>query len=326
MRSLLLTAAFAATTTPALAQHGGHGGGHGGGGHAGGGHAGGYHGGSAGGYHGGSAGGGYRPGGGPGFGAPRAIGGSNPFGNPGVGYRPGYGGYPGGYNRGYGYGGFGGPGLSVGFGGPGWAVGINTGWGGYGYGGGRGYGVPAYRSVYALPTTTVVAPQVVVAPPAEYLPAAAVADPAPADHVTAGDALAKAGRYAEAVQAYRHASVDFPTDARLPLKAARALTAAGEYDAAAGAAQAGLGMLPPERWLEAVRGTALDLPSAVEAQAVLARLTAAADAPAAGPGTKFLSGLLAAGRGDARAAADLSAAAAASPQDQVAKRLAELVK
>jgi tetratricopeptide (TPR) repeat protein len=63
-----------------------------------------------------------------------------------------------------------------------------------------------------------------------------------------GEADFKAGRYAAAIQNWRHALVDDPHNGGLVLMLSQALLQLGQYDEAAGAAQAGIRMLPAEKW------------------------------------------------------------------------------
>jgi tetratricopeptide (TPR) repeat protein len=160
------------------------------------------------------------------------------------------------------------------------------------------------------------------------------ATPTPDPSATANDSfvgqadnLFRAGKYEDAAKAYRHAAVDDPRNGALALRGATALSAAGRYDEAAGAAQQGLALLPTDQWLTATKDAASRFDSAKSADQAWEALKKAADDPKADPGVRFLSGVTAAGREDfARAAADLKAVTTAVPQDGVAKQLKDLVE
>ena len=81
-----------------------------------------------------------------------------------------------------------------------------------------------------------------LAPPTVVQPAGAP------DFTGRGEADFKAGRYSAAVQNWRHALVDEPQNGGIVLMLSQALLQIGRYDEAAGAAQAGLRMLPPDKW------------------------------------------------------------------------------
>jgi hypothetical protein len=239
---------------PVMARGGGGHGGGGGGGHFGGGHMAAYGGHAAANY--GYGRGGYRTFGG--YGGPRY-----------------YGGY--GY-RGYGYG----WGYPVGLG-----LGFGLGYGlGYGYGswGNPYYGYYGYSPYYpatvavAAPATTpypavptysgsVVAPGNNSNPPppsaydAESVPPAPLPSPPPeGDPQSATEFSRRAesafflGDYPRAIHEWRHAVVDDPKNPKLLLFLSQALFASGRYDEAAGAAQAGLRLLPKDQWGSVIAG------------------------------------------------------------------------
>lgn len=240
--------------------------------------------------------------------------------------------WPGGFTFGLGYGYPWGFGLGLSFGSP-WGYR----YGGYGYGSPylyRGWSLGGGYQTYGYPLTTLSAP-LPVTPSFGVLPNGTqlVPAPVPADSASGGsfadqaDRLFHDGKYDDAAKAYQHAAVDDPKNAAIPLRAALAMTAAGRYDEAAGAAQQGLAMLPPEQWLSATKGSAGGFDSAKTADAVWDSLKKAADDPKAELGVKFLAGVMATGRGDyTRAAADLKAVVQTAPQDPVAKQLKSLVE
>ena len=284
--------------------------------------------------------GGYRGYGGyGGYFSPYGFGLSLGFGSP-FGY--GFGGY--GSPFGFGYGSFGAP---FGYGGYGYGGynrygfgGYGSGYGGYGGFNGIGYG-GSYAGGYApvfvaqppvavlsdfAPLPTLPAPPVdqSVIPPAVEDPAPA---PAPAGFAAQADQLVRAGKYEDAARAYRHATVDDPQNGTLAVRASQALTAAGKYDEAAGAAQQGFALIDPKDWLaEAKNSAAVFGNPQTAATAYDGLLKASADAKA-GPGVKFLSGIAAAGRGDyARASGDFDAVTKLVPQDTIAAQWKTIVE
>ncbi len=150
---------------------------------------------------------------------------NHPWNNGGYG---GYGGYGGfgfypffGYGLGYGLFGYG---LGYGYGGYG-----GYGYGGYGYGYPYGYGNYGYANYNAQ---TAVAQQ----PPTSGV-----------DFSSQGEAEFKAGKYQDAVHSWRHALLDQPNGG-IVLLTSQALFALGQYNEAAGALEAGLSMLPQDKW------------------------------------------------------------------------------
>ena len=132
--------------------------------------------------------------------------------------------------------GFGYPYYGFGYGYPYYRYGYGYPYYGYGYGS-YGYNPYAYYGSYA--TTQPAAPA------------------APAATTAAGDARVfaekgendfKAGRYQDAVYAWKHASVDDPQNGVLLMMLAQAFFATGQYDQAAGATQAAMQLLPEAQW------------------------------------------------------------------------------
>jgi tetratricopeptide (TPR) repeat protein len=78
-------------------------------------------------------------------------------------------------------------------------------------------------------------------------PAASIADSS-SPFVRQGEEAFKARDYNTAVRHWRHALVDEPKNATLVMMLAQAHFAAGEYDEAAGATQAAMALMPPEKW------------------------------------------------------------------------------
>ena len=262
-----------------------------------------------------------------GFGLSVGFGSPFGFGFGGFGSPYGYGGY-----GGYGYGGYGYGGLGFG--------GFNRYGGGYGggYGGFNGVGYSgSYASpIYVAPPVAVlsdfvpVAPapvidQSVIPPASDLLPAPAPVL-APVGFAAQADQFVRDGKFEEAARAYRHATVDEPQNGALAVRASQALTAAGKYDEAAGAAQQGFALIDPKDWLTEAKnsGNVFGNPRAATA-AYDTLVKASADAKA-GPGVKFLSGIAAAGRGDfARSSADFDAVTKLVPQDTVAAQWKTIV-
>ena len=248
-----------------------------------------------------------------GFGSPFGYG----FGGFGSPFGFGYGGY-----GGYGYGGYG----RLGYGGYGGGYG---GFNGVGYGGSYGgysptfvAGPPVVVLSNFVPVPAPVVDQSVI-PPAVEDPAPV---PAPVGFAARADQLVRAGKYEDAARAYRHATVDDPQNGALAVRASQALTAAGKYDEAAGAAQQGFALIDPKDWLTEAKNSADVFGSPrTAATAYEGLLKASADAKA-GPGVKFLSGVAAAGRGDyARASGDFDAVTKLVPQDPVAAQWKTIV-
>ncbi len=166
----------------------------------------------------------------------------NNFGGYGLGY--GYGGYNGygGLGLGYGYGGLGygflpflgGLGLGYGLGGLG-----NSGYGGAGYGaypGGTTANVDNSQRVQA--DADQVAAQVPANPPTSL----------GTDYVMLGENDFRAGKYQEAIGAFRHAIVDEPNNAGLMLMISQALFQTGQWTQAAAATELAMGALPEDKW------------------------------------------------------------------------------
>ncbi len=68
------------------------------------------------------------------------------------------------------------------------------------------------------------------------------------DFAGQGELDFKAGRYSAAVQNWRHALIDDPRNGGIVLMLSQALFQTGQFNEAAGAAQAALRMLPPDKW------------------------------------------------------------------------------
>jgi len=127
-------------------------------------------------------------------------------------------------------------------------LGLGLGYGlgvGYGYGA-YGYGYPAYYygGTYYNNTTVVNTPVVTASNTTTDDVAAAKAR----EFIDRGEAAFRAGKYDDAVYAFRHAVVDAPQNAVLLLQLSQALFATGKYEEAAGATQAAMRMLPKEEW------------------------------------------------------------------------------
>lgn len=97
--------------------------------------------------------------------------------------------------------------------------------GGYGYGGNPGYNA---MTVSTISPTSAVGPVV--------------------DYAALGDQAFKAERYNDAIHYWQHALLDDPQNAGLVMLLGQAYFATLSYDAAAGAVQQGMQMLPTEKW------------------------------------------------------------------------------
>jgi hypothetical protein len=158
--------------------------------------------------------------------------------NWGWGNRWGYGhAYPGFFGYGpFGYG-LGGLGYGIGGYGLGWGL---FGWPyyGYGWGGSTYYPNNAYSSTvyndYSYDNANVTADQ--------------PAQPQEGDFAAQGEANFRAGNYDAAVKDFRHALIEEPQNAALALLMSQALFATGQYNAAAGATETAMGMLPEDKW------------------------------------------------------------------------------
>jgi hypothetical protein len=145
------------------------------------------------------------------------------------------------------------PGFGFGFGGFGlWGFGYPY-WGyGYGYGG-YGYGYPAYGynyygygngygSGYGYGNGNA---YLAAAPPDTNPELDA---PAAGNFIDQGEVDFKAGKYQTAARDWQHALVEDPKNGAVMMLLAQSLFAMGQYDEAAGATQAGMQMLPEDKW------------------------------------------------------------------------------
>ena len=229
----------------------------------------------------------------------------------------GYGGY--GYSR-YGYRpyGYGLYGSSIsrllfGYGG--------LGYGGYGYGGyGRygGYGYPTTTN-YSRPTNITLPPTTNSAPP---VPPVAGQE----NYAALGEGAFRNGDYDTAVRQWQHALVDDPQNTTLAMLMAQALFAQGKYEDAAGALQAAMAMMPPERWNVVVANVGELYGDPAKFSAQLAALAAAA-AKSPAPAAQFLLGYFHGFLGDpARALKDLDQGMKLQPQDQLMQKLRDFMQ
>jgi hypothetical protein len=200
------------------------------------------------------------------------------------------------------------------------------GYGGYGYGyGGYGYGYGgspySYCGYYGLPmggNTIPLAPTVGSTPSAN---GAAV------DFAALGDTEFRTGNYAGAVTDWRHALLDDPNNPVLIMLLGQSLFATGRYDEAAGAVQHAMRLLGPEQWgvvvgnyAELYRGNQ-DYTDQLRALEAAGRKTETAS-----PAVRFLLGYHYAYLGyPKQAVAELDKALATVPNDEVTKKLREVM-
>jgi Tetratricopeptide repeat len=187
---------------------------------------------------------------------------------------------------GWGWGGWGYPGLSFGYASGNFGFMYNAGFGygwpndyGYGWGGGYGYGGYLYNPaccVYESTSTSVLeapayaalpgssasiasngtaidvpAPRITPrSPEPTYAPSTLdpAAEPGAQDFARQGEFAFKDGDYKKASRAWRHALLDDPQNGTLIMMMAQAMFQSGEYNEAAGAVQAGLQMMPRDKW------------------------------------------------------------------------------
>ncbi|MFO0897410.1 MAG: tetratricopeptide repeat protein [Pirellulales bacterium] len=137
--------------------------------------------------------------------------------------------------------------------------------GNYGYG--RGY---ANNYPYANPTATEEAPA--TPPDAEaILDATKYADQ--------GEAAFRAGQYANAVKAFRHALIESPRNGVLQLLLAQGLFATGEFEEAAATLQQGMFALPDDQWPLLAKNLSELYPQMSQFQEQLVRLEHAPASP-----------------------------------------------
>jgi tetratricopeptide (TPR) repeat protein len=138
-------------------------------------------------------------------------------------------------------------GLGYGFGG-GFLSSLLYGLGGYGYGGYSNYygsNGPAMLASLVPPTDVSGNGVITDESTAQPLGAAAARANAFADK---GEVAFRAGDYAGAVYAWRHAVIDDPQNPLVLMLLGQALFATGHYDESAGATQAAMHLIPKEQW------------------------------------------------------------------------------
>jgi tetratricopeptide (TPR) repeat protein len=229
------------------------------------------------------------------------------------GYGRRYGGYSGygGYGLGYGYGVYGGLGflpLLLGYGyGPGYSNAYGPGVYGNGFANDYDYNYP------------VVTGSVATAPPM----------PAPTnsgiDYVTQGENNFRAGRYSDALNDFRHALIDEPSNAGAVMLLAQTLFQTGEFTPAAGATEMAMGVLPEDQWGAVVQnykqlyGNYQDYTDQIKA------LERARDQNANDPALRFLLGFHFGYLGyPKQAVRELNQAVELEPRDPAARRLHDL--
>jgi len=165
----------------------------------------------------------------------------------------------------------------IGLGGWGWGW-PYYGWG-YGYGNSlyNNYGYGGYGNNYAYADA-----------PVDNAVAANL--PSGEEFADQGEADFKAGQYQAAARDWQHAMVDDPQNGALMMLMGQALFAMGRYDEAAGATQAGMQMLPEDKWGVVIANYAQLYGNAQDYTDQLKALEKARDAKPDAPALRFLLG------------------------------------
>ena len=208
--------------------------------------------------------------------------------------------------------------------------GLNSPFGLFGWGGYGGYGNWGYVNNYAYNPTCSYSPYPVGNNGLANL--ASTAPPAIPDTATIpGDALQgeidfKAGDYAAAENDWRHALLDDPKNGALTLLLAQAMFAGGKFDEAAGAVQHAMQMLPDDKWGVVVSHYTELYRGNQDYTDQLRKLEAARTATSS-PGLQFLLGYHYGYLGyPQHAVGELSKCLKLAPQDDVAKKLMEIME
>lgn len=192
---------------------------------------------------------------------------------------------------------------------------------GYGYGYGSGYlgynPYGYYGGAYAYPasTTTTAAP-----------PAATTSADNARVFAEKGEEDFKAGDYKSAVYAWRHAVVDDPQNGVLMMMLSQALFASGQFDEAAGATQQAMRLLPEDQWGVVVKNFRELYGKGADYTTQLRALEKEIKRDGENPATRFLLGFHYGYLGyPSHAVKQLDKTLKLAPQDQLAKRLREVM-
>jgi tetratricopeptide (TPR) repeat protein len=208
-----------------------------------------------------------------------------------------------------------------GYGMGGYGMGGYGGYGGYGYGNGYGYGgYGGYGSSYGYPLS------------ANYNSSTYAPAPTPmptnaaTDYASLGEAAFRGGDYDGAIRNWQHALIDAPNNGTLVLMVGQALFAVGKYPEAAGAVQTAMQASPVEQW-NAVVAHSNELYGSPQAYADQITKLEQAALKTDSPATQFLLGYHHGYRGDPnRAVADLEKGMKLEPQDQLMRRLRDVMQ
>jgi tetratricopeptide (TPR) repeat protein len=151
--------------------------------------------------------------------------------------------------------------------------------------------------------------------------------PSSSDFTSRGETEFRAGHYSSAVQLWRHALVDDPKNGGVVMMLSQALFAVGQYDEAAGAAQYGMSLLPPDKWGAVVQRYKELYGNQQDYTDELKRLEKARDASPDAPAIRFLLGYhfgyLAYPK---QAVRELDKLLEIAPKDEMARKLQEQFK
>jgi tetratricopeptide (TPR) repeat protein len=172
-------------------------------------------------------------------------------------------------------------------------------------------------------------PNVQLTPPADA-PPPVVLSPAngqPLDFSLQGENEFRAGNYDQALSSWRHALLDDPKNVGLVVMTSQALYAIGKYDEAAGTLQYALRQMPEEKWGFVVENFQELYSGNGDYTKQLRALEAASENPAsATAAVRFLLGYQYGYLGYPKhAVAEFDAALKEVPQDEVARRLRDLM-
>lgn len=196
-------------------------------------------------------------------------------------------------------------------------IGVGLGYGlGYGYG--SNYGYSPYDAQVTTPLTAVNQTVASVSPDLASTPTQGFAS----EFTAQGEADFKAARYDHAIRSWRHALVDDPDNGALVLLLAQGLFATGRYDEAAGAVQAGMSMLPQDKWGLVVSNYSELYRGNQDYTDQLRALENASEKTPDSPAMRFLLGYHYAYLGyPKQAVRELTKAGELAPQDELTKKL-----
>jgi tetratricopeptide (TPR) repeat protein len=151
--------------------------------------------------------------------------------------------------------------------------------------------------------------------------------PSSSDFISRGETEFRAGHYTTAVQMWRHALVDDPKNGGVMMMLSQAMFAVGQYDEAAGAAQYGMSLLPPDKWGGVVQRYKELYGNQQDYTDELKRLEKARDASPEAPAIRFLLGYHFGFLGyPKQAVRELDKVLELAPKDDMARKLLEQFK